>query len=105
MLGSIASALYSHGAIYRSSFLVSEEHVYFLCRSCEQFVLTMFLSSTVFVLLTGLTHAQFPSAPVDVEVVTSKLDPDVKLSYKEVCSRISVLLTVLTLWPGPWGFL
>lgn len=62
----------------------------------------MFLSSTVFVLLTGLAHAQFPSAPVGVEVITSKLDPDVKLSYKEVCSWILILWAVLTLWPGPW---
>ena len=65
----------------------------------------MFLSSPILVLLAGIVHAQFPAAPDDLEVITSGLDPDVKLSYKEVRTDKLASYTVLTLHPGAWSAL
>ncbi|KAJ9604470.1 hypothetical protein H2200_011306 [Cladophialophora chaetospira] len=41
-------------------------------------------SFSVLALLAGLVHGQFPSPPNDLEVIVSTLNPDVKLSYKQV---------------------
>ncbi len=44
----------------------------------------MLLSFSVLTLLAGVIHAQFPSPPSGLEVIVSTLNPDVKLSYKQV---------------------
>lgn len=59
----------------------------------------MLLESCLLALLSGLAQAQYPSEPVDVEVVTSELNPDVNITYKEVVSESRRRSETRLTWP------
>jgi len=44
----------------------------------------MLLSLLIFTAFSSFSQAQFPSKPDGITVVTSKLNPDVKISFKQV---------------------
>jgi hypothetical protein len=67
---------------------MQSRYLQFYCLSplSPPFALTMLLDLCISTLFAGLALAQYPSEPEDLEVVTSELNPDVTITYKQVVS-------------------